>query len=120
MTHLMSSGDLGFLECHLKAELGAPDVVGVFLNVPIYIFELIAGNYAEDGRRDLETEILCKMVSLHLYLCKILGPGVGRWGGREGRQWKLLSGCRLDPRLDLDFPNSCFHVCFLLSLHCLS
>ena len=77
----MSSGDLGFLECHLETTLGAPDAVGVFLNVPIYIFELIAGNYTEDARRDLETETLRKRVSLHLYLCKI--PG-GKGGENNG------------------------------------
>ena len=66
MTRLVSSGDLGFLECHLETWLGTPDEVGVFLSVSIYIFELIAGNYAEDRRRDLETKILSKMASIHI------------------------------------------------------
>lgn len=43
----MSSGDLGFLERHLKTELGTPNEVGVFLNVSIYIFEMIAVDCTE-------------------------------------------------------------------------
>lgn len=88
MTCLASSGDLGFLE----AELETPDEVGVFLNASIYIFELIAGNYTEDGRRDLETKILSKMALLNSYRCGTLGGG-----GMQGRQWKLLSWLWLGP-----------------------
>lgn len=104
MTCLVSSGDLGFLECHLETELGTPDEVGVFLNVSIYIFELIASNCTEDGRRDLETKILRKMALLNSYLCRI--PGRGREGGKTMEaSFLTLAG----PRLDLSFPNSCFH-----------
>ena len=52
----VSSGDLGFLECHLKTEFGTRNVVGVFLNVSTYMFEMIAGNDTEGGRRDLEAK----------------------------------------------------------------
>ena len=47
MALLVSSGDLGFLERHLKTELGTPNEVGVFLNVSIYMFEMIAVDCTE-------------------------------------------------------------------------
>lgn len=75
MALLVSSGDLGFLECHLKTELGTPNEVGVFLNVSIYMFEMIAVDCTEGGRRDLEAKVLSKIVSLNLYLCKTVGDG---------------------------------------------
>ena len=64
----MSSGDLGFLERHLKTELGTPNEVGVFLNVSIYMFEMIAVDCTEGGRRDLEAKVLSKM-SLVIRIC---------------------------------------------------
>lgn len=78
MALLVSSGDLGFLERHLKTELGTPNEVGVFLNVSIYMFEMIAVDCTEGERRDLEAKVLSKIVSLNSYLCKTLGEGKER------------------------------------------
>lgn len=78
MALLMSSGDLGFLECHLKTELGTPNEVGVFLNVSVYMFEMIAVHCTEVERRDLEAKVLSKIVSLSSYLCKTPGEGKER------------------------------------------
>lgn len=49
--------------------------MGVFLNVSIYMFGMIAGNYTEGRRRDLGAEVLGNIIYLNLYLCKTLGGG---------------------------------------------